>query len=113
MFNPSKAVVTTLAHPTLHTIRWPGPSVSRYGYGYGYILGPSPVPPIYLTGSFGLVRPAWIKYTRSAMPQDVEELTRSTGSPRVIDCGYKHGTGYTFCHTVTPLRTSLGQNFKL
>ena len=30
------------------------------GYGYGYILGPSPVPPIYLTGSFGLVRPAWI-----------------------------------------------------
>ena len=21
----------------------------RYGYGYGYILGPSPVPPIYLT----------------------------------------------------------------
>ena len=24
----------------------------------------SPVPPIYLTGSFGLVRPAWIKYTR-------------------------------------------------
>ena len=39
------------------------------GYGYGYILGPSPVPPIYLTGSFGLVRPAWIKYTRSAVPQ--------------------------------------------
>ena len=38
------------------------------GYGYGYILGPSPVPPIYLTGSFGLVRPAWIKYTRSAVP---------------------------------------------
>ena len=35
----------------------------------GYILGPSPVPPIYLTGSFGLVRPAWIKYTRSAVPQ--------------------------------------------
>ena len=31
-----------------------------YGYGYGYILGPSPVPPIYLSGSFGLVRPAWI-----------------------------------------------------
>ena len=29
-----------------------------YGYGYGYILGPSPVPPIYLAGSFGLVRPA-------------------------------------------------------
>ena len=24
--------------------------------GYGYILGPSPVPPIYLAGSFGLVR---------------------------------------------------------
>ena len=34
-----------------------------YGYGYGYILGPSPVPPIYLSGSFGLVRPAWIRYT--------------------------------------------------
>ena len=48
-----------------------------YGYGYGYILGPtSPVPPIYLTGSFGLVRPAWIKYTRSAVPQNVEGLTR-------------------------------------
>ena len=25
-----------------------------------YILGPSPVPPIYLSGSFGLVRPAWV-----------------------------------------------------
>ena len=47
-----------------------------HGYGYGYILGPSPVPPIYLTGSFGLVRPAWIKYTRSAVPQNVEGLTR-------------------------------------
>ena len=23
---------------------------SVYGYGYGYILGPSPVPPIYLCG---------------------------------------------------------------
>ena len=23
-------------------------------------------------GSFGLVRPAWIRYTRSAVPQDVE-----------------------------------------
>ena len=47
-------------------------------YGYGYILGPSPVPPIYLSGSFGLVRvrPAWIYYTRSAVPQDVEGLTR-------------------------------------
>ena len=32
----------------------------RACYGYGYILGPSPVPPIYLSGSFGLVRPAWI-----------------------------------------------------
>ena len=47
-----------------------------YGYGYGYILGPSPVPPIYLAGSFSLVRPAWIKYTRSAVPQNVEGLTR-------------------------------------
>ena len=37
--------------------------------GYGYILGPSPVPPIYLTGSFGLVHPARIYYTRSAVPQ--------------------------------------------
>ena len=37
-----------------------GPSEYGYGYGYGYILGPSPVPPIYLAGSFGLVRPAWI-----------------------------------------------------
>ena len=46
------------------------------GYGYGYILGPSPVPPIYLAGSFGLVRPAWIRYTRSAVPQNVEGLTR-------------------------------------
>ena len=35
-------------------------TTTGYGYGYGYILGPSPVPPIYLTGSFGLVRPAWI-----------------------------------------------------
>ena len=26
-----------------------------FGGGYGYILGPSPVPPIYLAGSFGLV----------------------------------------------------------
>ena len=42
------------------------------GYGYGYTLGPSLVPPIYLSGSFGLVRPAWIYYTRSAVPQDVE-----------------------------------------
>ena len=33
-----------------------------YGYGYGYILGPSPVPPIYLSGSFGLVRPACYGY---------------------------------------------------
>ena len=47
-----------------------------YGYGYGYILGPSPVPPIYLAGSFGLVRPAWVRYTRSAVPQNVEGLTR-------------------------------------
>ena len=35
---------------------------------------------IYLSGvelpSFGLVRPARIKYTRSAVPQDVEGLTR-------------------------------------
>ena len=36
------------------------------GYGYGYILGPSPVPPIYLSGSFGLVRPAWIIHALSA-----------------------------------------------
>ena len=35
-------------------------SIPVDGYGYGYILGPSPVPPIYLAGSFGLVRPAWI-----------------------------------------------------
>ena len=41
------------------------PDQQSYGYGYGYILGPSPVPPIYLAGSFGLVRPAWIRYTRS------------------------------------------------
>ena len=34
----------------------------------------SPVPPIYLSGSFGLVRPAWIRYTRSAVPQNVEGL---------------------------------------
>ena len=27
-------------------------------------------------GSFGLVRPAWIRYTRSAVPQDVEGHTR-------------------------------------
>ena len=47
-----------------------------YGYGYGYILGPSPVPPVYLAGSFGLVRPAWVRYTRSAVPQNVEGLTR-------------------------------------
>ena len=26
--------------------------------------------------SFGLVRPAWIEYTRSAVPQNVEGLTR-------------------------------------
>ena len=31
-----------------------------HGYGYGYILGPRPVPPICLSGSFGLVRPARI-----------------------------------------------------
>ena len=27
-------------------------------------------------GSFGLVRPAWITYTRSAVPQNVEGFTR-------------------------------------
>ena len=42
-------------------------------------LGPSPVPPIYLAGSFGLVRPAWIRYTRSAVPQNAWR-----GSPRCI-----------------------------
>ena len=26
--------------------------MTRYSYGYGYILGPSPVPPTYLAGSF-------------------------------------------------------------
>ena len=42
-------------------------------YGYGYIHGPS-VRSHQSTsaGSFGLVRPAWIRYTRSAVPQDVE-----------------------------------------
>ena len=40
------------------------------------MLGPSPVPPIYLSGSFGLVRPAWIYYTRSAVPQHVEDSYR-------------------------------------
>ena len=45
-------------------------------YGHGYILGPSPVPPIYLTGSFGPVPPSWINYTRSAVPQIVEGHTR-------------------------------------
>ena len=34
-------------------------------YGYGYVLGPSPVPPIYLTGSFGpVLLPGWVDYTR-------------------------------------------------
>ena len=38
----------------------------HYGYGYGYILGPSPVPPIYLSGSFGpVLPPGWLDYTRS------------------------------------------------
>ena len=47
-------------------------------------VGPSPVPPIYLYGyfSFGLVRPAWIKYTCSAVPQDVEGLIRPPRSRR-------------------------------
>ena len=55
-----------------------------YGYGYGYILGPSPVPPIYLAGSFGpVLLPGWLDYIRStAVPQIVEGLTRPT-SPLV------------------------------
>ena len=55
--------------------------VGGYGPGYGYIHGPSPVPPIYLAGSFGLVRPAWIYYTRSAVPQDVEGRAHPTAPP--------------------------------
>ena len=39
------------------------------------MLGPSPVPPIYLTGSFGLVPPAWINYTRSAVPRVIAGWT--------------------------------------
>ena len=35
----------------------------------------SPVPPNYLTGSFGPVPPMWISYTRSAVPH-VEGHTR-------------------------------------
>ena len=48
--------------------------VSCYGYGYGYILGPSPLPPIYLAGSFGpVLLPGWLDYIRStAVPQIVE-----------------------------------------
>ena len=56
-----------------------------YGYGYGYILGPSPVPPIYLSGSFGLVRPAWIRYTGYILgPSPVPPiyLSGSFGRPR-------------------------------
>ena len=34
---------------------------------YGYIVGPSPVPPIYLTGSFGPVPPAWINLSSDSM----------------------------------------------
>ena len=35
------------------------------GYGYGYILGPSPVPPIYLAGSLigPVLPPGWLDYT--------------------------------------------------
>ena len=51
-----------------------------YGYGYGYILGPSPVPPIYLAGSFGpVLLPGWFETTSvrsTAVPQIVEGLTR-------------------------------------
>ena len=49
-----------------------------YGYGYGYFLGPIPVPPIYLAGSFGpVLPPGWLDYTRSsAVPQNVEGYTR-------------------------------------
>ena len=36
-------------------------------HGYGLVIFGDRVPPIYLAGSFGLVRPAWIKYTRSAV----------------------------------------------
>ena len=45
-----------------------------WGRGYGYILGPSPVPPIYLAGSFGpVLLPGWLDYIRStAVPQIVE-----------------------------------------
>ena len=39
--------------------RQPSPRRLRLGE-QGDILGPSLVPPIYLSGSFGLVRPAWI-----------------------------------------------------
>ena len=53
---------------------------ASYGYGYGYFLGPIPVPPIYLAGSFGpVLPPGWLDYTRSsAVPQNVEGYTRPT-----------------------------------
>ena len=37
-----------------------GSIYSASGTLHRHTHGPSPVPPIYLTGSFGLVRPAWI-----------------------------------------------------
>ena len=37
----------------------------------------------------------------------------ATQGSEVPPSGYKHGTGYTFCHTVTPLRRSIGHNFRL
>ena len=54
-----------------------------YGYGYGYILGPSSVPPIYLAGSFGLVRPVDIMHAQT------RSVSRA-GQPSTATCGWAH-----------------------
>ena len=49
-----------------------------------------------LSGSFGLVRPAWIYYTRSAVPQDVDLWT-----PQVSLQSSEYSIEYTLYRTHT------------
>ena len=63
----------------------------RYGYGYGYIHGPSPVPPIYLTGSFGPVLPAWTHATRVC--HEVWQTRRAQSGHATPTCRAPHSTG--------------------
>ena len=53
--------------------------------------------------SFGLVRPAWIEYTRSAVPQNVEGLIREmSAAPVVLTVNCICRTAARFCYA-TPV----------